>query len=113
MSLSNLLLQPLSLQRVAASTTDEYGNAVTGGYGSPVTVLGYLEQVSSTETQVDRDTIVTEWKCFLPTGTVIGPLDRITYNSQTFEVIGSPASWWNPRTQVESHFTVALRTVIG
>jgi len=113
MSLAKLLNQPLSLQRITASTTDPYGNVITGGFGAPVTVLGFLEQVSSTETQVDRDTTVTEWKCFLPTGTVIGPLDRITFQGQTFEVIGSPASWWNPRTQTESHFTVALRTVIG
>jgi hypothetical protein len=113
MSLANLLNQPLSLQRVTASTVDEYGNAVTGAYGAPVTVLGFLEQTASTEIQVDRDTIITEWQCFLPTGTVIGPLDRISYQGQTFEVIGSPASWWNPRTQVESHFIVALRTVVG
>jgi hypothetical protein len=113
MSLDRLLNQPLSLQRVAPGNLDAYGNVVGSNFGDPVIVYGFLEQVSTLETEVDRDTTVTQWKAFLPNGTVIGPLDRISYNGATFEVIGAPATWYNPRIKLNSHLTVALRSVIG
>jgi len=113
MSLDRLMNQPMTLTRRQPSTTDVYGNEVLGTYGSPITVYGFLEQIMSAETLVDRDTTTITSKAWLPADTQVGILDRITFNGNTYEVVGNPNPWWNPRTKAVSHLTVELIAVVG
>lgn len=111
MSLSNLLRQPLTITKIGGGTLDEYGNTVPAPLGSPVSAVGYLEQVDSVETLNDRDTVVSSFQAWLPTGTDVSAFDRITFDSQTFEVDGEPWQVFNPRTGVQSHIIAKLKVV--
>lgn len=110
MSLANLLRQPLTIQKIGAGT-DEYGNTIPTTLSAPVAVLGYLEQLDSIETILDRDTVVSSFRAWFPTGTNVTALDRVNYGSQTFEVDGSPWVVFNPRTGETSHLVTKLKVV--
>ena len=113
MSIRTLLNQALTIQTMGTPTTDEYGNAVPGALGAPVAVLGFLEQQTTTEDLLNRDTTKTIWQAFLPAGTAIGHLDYINFNAQKFQVDGEPWSIWNPRTQQISHIICKLVVING
>lgn len=113
MSIAHLLNQALTLQTVGTPTADVYGNLVPGALGSPVACLGYIEQQTTAEDLLNRDTTTTIWRAFLPAGTVIGHMDYINFNSQRFQVDGEPWPVWNPRTKVISHIVCKLVVVNG
>jgi hypothetical protein len=108
-----LLTQPLTIQTVQTGTLDEYGDQIQASYGAPVSAFGFLEQRKTDEMLVDRDTVVSDWKCWLQAGTAIGHLDFITYNGQKFQVNGQPHEVWNARKGVVSHIEVELVVVDG
>ena len=110
--LNHLLVQPLVVTPQNVKTVDVYGNEVLGP-GTPVNVSGYLFQQTSVETLVNRDTVVSMWWAFLPPGTVIGPLDQISFQSQLFYVDGAPAYEWNPRLGVVDHIECKLVVIQG
>jgi hypothetical protein len=107
------MTQPLTIQAVSTTTLDEYGDQVPGDDGAPVSVYGYLHQVQTDETLVDRDTVVSKWTCYLPAGTAISHLDYINFEGQKFQVNGEPHKVWNPRRAVTSHIEVDLIVVNG
>jgi len=108
MSLQRLMNQPLTVQTVGGTTTDEYGNTIPGAVGSPVSVSGFLEQKDTTEYVNGRETTVTRWTAMLPASTVIHPMDYINFESQKFQVDGEPDHKWNPRTRSVSHIECKL-----
>ena len=108
-----MMSQPLTVQTVTASGVNEYGDEVRGVYGTPASVFGYLEQLSSVEVLNDRDTAISQWRAFLPAGTIIGHLDRVGFLSQIFQVNGEPHHVYNPRTRTVSHIECALTVVVG
>lgn len=108
MSIERLLNQPLTIQTVAGTTTDEYGNTVPTPVGAPVAALGYLEQKDTIEFLLDRQTVVSKWKVFLLASAVIGPMDYVNFNAQRFQVDGEPEHLWNPRTKSVSHIECKL-----
>lgn len=110
MSLNKLLNQPLTLHK-NATTLDEYGNHVNVD-GSTITILGYLEQSTSVENLEDRDTVVTSWMAYFPADTDVNAFDRISFNSQLFEVDGTPWSVYNPRVGSVSHIQAQLKVVL-
>jgi len=111
MSLAKLLNQPLELHKNSTATVDEYGNQLDTDYGSPIQIVGYLEQTMSVETLSDRDTVVTSWVAYLPPDTNISAFDRIKFGTQTFEVDGAPWSVYNPRVASTSHIRANLKVV--
>lgn len=111
MSILRLLNQPLTVQSVAGTTTDEYGNTIPTPVGAPVPTFGFLEQKDTIEYQGDRQTVVSKWKVFLPSTVVIGPMDYVNFNSQRFQVDGEPEHLWNPRTKSVSHIECKLTVV--
>jgi hypothetical protein len=113
MSLQNLLNQSLSVQHMISGTPDALGDTPLATSGSVVTVSGYLEQQTTTENLLDRDTTTTYWRAFLPYSTVISHLDYISYASQKFQVNGEPWLVHNPRTQQVSHIICNLVEVNG
>lgn len=122
MSIQRLMNQPLTIQSIAGTTTDEYGNTVPTPAGDPVPTFGFLEQKDTIEYQDDRQTVVSKWKAFLPTTrldeatqtqvpVVVGPMDYINFESQKFQVDGEPEHLWNPRTKSVSHIECKLTVV--
>lgn len=112
MSIQALMNQPLVVTNVGAASKDAYGDDLPTA-GTATNVLGYLEQESSVEHLDDRDTVVSRWIAYLPAGTQIGKLDRVTFSSQSFEVDGSPELKWNPRSRSVHHIECALVVVDG
>lgn len=108
MSLAGLLTEPMSVVRYASSV-DEYGNTVAGAE-TKTTVRGRLEQLRTEEMVVDRDTVIVDWRAFLPVGTDITPLDRIEARGSLFEVVGLPNEQRSPRGP--HHIEVSLRWVV-
>ena len=113
MTLRKLLSQPLLVQAIGVTSTNGYGGEVTGPIGAPVPVMGYLEQVTSNEFLVDRDTTVSTWQAYLPAGTSITHNDQILFQSQKFEVQGEPMFAFNPRAKSVSHIVCKLVVVNG
>lgn len=111
MSILRLMTQPLTVQTVEGTTTDEYGDTVPTPAGDPVPMFGFLEQKDTIEYLNDRQTVVSKWKAFLPATTVIGPMDYINFDSQKFQVDGEPEHLWNPRTKSVHHIECKLTVV--
>jgi len=107
-----LLNQPIQIARRAAGGTDIYGNVVPT-FTAPEATTGLITFTQSVERVNDRDVVATYRECFLRAGTVIGPLDRVTFQGQSFEVDGEPERVWNPRKASESHVRARLVTVQG
>ncbi len=113
MSLARLMSQPLTVQAMGSTTQDAYGDWIPGAVGAPVAVSGYLEQSSSVEFVLNRDTTVTTWKAYLPAATVITPLSLVNFQAQVFQVDGEPWDVWNPRTKAVDHIECKLIVVAG
>ena len=113
MSLARLMSQPLTVQAWGVVGQDTYGGNIMGAVGAPVAVSGYLEQSSTVEFVLNRDTTVTTWKAFLPSATVITPLSIINFAAQVFQVDGEPWDVWNPRTKAVDHIECKLIVVAG
>lgn len=113
MSLARLMSQPLTVQTMGAVGHDAYGDEIPGAVGAPVPCLGYLEQTTSVEFQVNRDTTITTWKAYLPASLAITPLSLINFQAQVFQVDGEPWDVWNPRTKTVDHHECKLVVVNG
>ena len=113
MSLARLMSQPLTVQAMGPTTQDVYGDWIPGAVGAPVAVSGYLEQATTVEFVLNRDTTITTWKAFLPVGTVVTPLSLVNYDAQVFQVDGAPFNAFNPRTKSVSHIECKLIVVTG
>lgn len=81
------------------TAADPYGDTVPdwGAGASHSTTLGFLQQVTSTEDTVDRDTVVSTWRLFLSADAPIAAKDRIVVVGRTFEVVGVPDLLTKPR----------------
>lgn len=133
MSLQRLMTQPLTVQAMGPTTQDAYGDWISGALGTPVAALGYLEQTSSIETTLNRDTTVSAWTAYLPAAagtsytdtftdvfsdtfgnaSPIGPLSVVTFGGQKFQVDGQPWAVFNPRTKSVDHVECKLLVVSG
>ena len=109
----NILNQPLTIQPRGLGTPDAYGNEVMVPVGPPVATTGYLEQRTSAEFLVNRDTVVSNWWAVLPPDAVINHKDYITFQSVIYEVIGEPEFKWNPRTGSIHHIEARLVVIQG
>lgn len=109
MTLLGMLTQTATVVSFPMSAVDEYGNPVAG----PEVRTDYparLEQTESTEVTRGRDTVISDWRLFLPADALVDAYDRVEIEGSTFEVAGRPAVEWAPRGP---HHTVArLRIAI-
>ena len=113
MSIARLMSQPLTVQAMGPTTQDAYGDWIPGAVGAPVAVSGYLEQSTSVEFVLNRDTTVTTWKAYLPASAAITPLSLVNFDGQVFQVDGQPWSVWNPRTKAVDHIECKLIVISG
>lgn len=108
MSLAGLLAETVTVIRYVA-TTDEYGNTVPGAE-TRTAYSGRLEELATSELVRDRDTVITDWRAFLPATVDLGPYDRIEARGHLFEVVGLPNQQQTPRGP--HHVEVQLRWVV-
>ncbi len=111
-TIAHLLREPVTIVPMHPGAPNVYGNREDTP-GTAVTTVGYLNQTQSVEYLVDRETYVSDWEAFFPAGTSVGPADRITFGSSTFEVVGVPNTAFNPRIGKDSHVRAQLRVVSG
>jgi head-tail adaptor len=107
-TLQGLLSETATVVRYAAST-DVYGNTVPGAE-TRVDYPARLEQLAANEIVRDRDTVITDWRIFLPAEADITAYDRIDARNHLFEVVGLPNQHQTPRGP--HHVEVHLRFVL-
>jgi len=91
-------------------TLDEYGNEIATE--TNVTVDAYLQQLAGSE----REGYVPEATDLLivPAGTAIQANDLVyDVASHEYQVLGPPASVWNPRSRQVHHIEATLRRVVS
>lgn len=101
-----------SLLTRTVTGTDADGNDV---YGSAATVVAgcAFDPGLSNEIIGGRDMVTTQPTLYMPAGTVVGPVDRVTVRGDTYEVDGSPDEWTGPFTGWNAGVVVKLRQVTG
>jgi hypothetical protein len=107
-SLQSLLAESATVYHPQFDAVDAYGNPQPGTETSD-TWPARLEQFATDELIRDRDTVVADWRIFLPPAAVIGPFDRVESDSRVFEVWGDPIEQRTPRGV--HHIEVRLRRV--
>lgn len=95
MTLDHLLSEIVAVVR-HGSAVDEYGNIVPGAEVR-IDYPARLEQLASDEIVRDRDTVIADWRVFLPPDTDISPYDRLEGRGHIFEVSGLPDEHRLPR----------------
>lgn len=115
MSFPSLLGRPLLIEHREATGVDQYGNEVFGVVAT-TTTHGYTEQTAAAEVIVDRHTYTADWLVVVPTGTRLGPHDRVKdddMEDRTLEIMGPPTKAWNPRARAVHHVEARAVEVTG
>jgi hypothetical protein len=92
------LTETATVVRYAAGV-DEYGN-VSRGAATRTDYPARLEQLAADEIVRDRDTILADWRVFLPATADVSPYDRLEARGHVFEIQGLPNQL---RTPVGAH----------
>jgi hypothetical protein len=108
MSLVGFLTETVTVYSPSFDAMDAYGNPQPGTETSD-TYPARLEALTSEELVRDRDTVVADWRVFLPADAVVSPFDRIEADGKSFEVHGDPIEQRAPRGI--HHVEVALKRV--
>ncbi len=108
MSLNGLLAEQATIYHPEFDAVDAYGNPQPGTETSE-TWPARLEQLSSDEIVRDRDTVVADWRMFLPAAATVSQFSRVESAGRTFEVWGDPIEQRTPRGI--HHVEVKLRRV--
>jgi head-tail adaptor len=89
MSFDGLLIHTVTVYPWSGGTEDRYGNA-TEGWGTGVQYPARVEQDTSAETLIDRDTRHSIYTVFLPPTAAVTALSKIDYGGRTLQVVGDP-----------------------
>jgi hypothetical protein len=108
MSLTGLLVEEVTIYEPAFDALDAYGNPQPGTETS-TDYPARLEQLSSEEIVRDRDTVVADWRMFLPPGASVSQFARVEADGKSFEVWGDPIEQRTPRGI--HHLELRLRRV--
>lgn len=109
--IGHLLTQPIQHQPTTTEA-DGYNNVQAVADGPPREIKGYLEWEATSEQTINRDTVSTNWKAYLPAGLVLTAYDYLISGGQTFQVVGNPHQVYNPRTRSVSHVEATLIEVV-
>jgi hypothetical protein len=108
MSFNSLLIHSVGISKRTTGSTDRYGDEVVT-YAAPVSTAARVEQLTGQAASVEilrnRDTRLTWFRVFLPSGTDVAGLDRIIWGTRTLEVDGEPATLYN---SVGAHHVTAI-----
>jgi hypothetical protein len=110
--ISRLFRKPITLIQRAETGEDSWGNPVWAE--TPITVLGYYEQIRTADTDVFAATVVYEnIEVYLPADTPAGPYDAVELSihglTERMEVVGQPAEEWNARVGEVNHLKMLVR----
>jgi hypothetical protein len=105
--------ETVTLVRRSITSRDADGNDQPGTAEVTITGVGW-DPGTSTEIIQGRDQVVQQARFFLPTGTVVDPLDGIRRASgQLYEVTGEPGDYSSPITGWTPGVTVNVKRVTG
>jgi len=90
MTLESLLIHSVTIYPVTENgTTDRYGNP-EAVEGSGVTYPARVQQETSTEDLINRDTRATTYTMFLPPDAAIDALSIVEFDGRRMRVVGEP-----------------------
>lgn len=92
---------------------DRYGNPTWTWADLDVDGCAVAPRSSAEPAQVGRQAVITGLTVYLPTGTEIGPHDRVLVRDIEYEVEGEPGDWRNPYSIRRPGIEVALTRVAG
>jgi hypothetical protein len=104
--------QTVTLSRPTQTGTDRYNDPVWTWTDTDIAGCAWVPRETSEATQ-GAEEVTFDAECYLPPGTAVSPLDRITRNGETFEVFGHVSDWISPFTQVRAPVRVRVRRVQG
>lgn len=110
MSFRRLLSQEATVVTRPISGRDPYNNPAPGPEAR-ATYPARLEQTGTSERTVDRNTVVSTFRLFLPPEAVVDALDRVEVDGESYEVVGEPNRLTTPRGL--HHLELELRLVRG
>lgn len=92
--------------------TDGYGNSVlTWGEPTETTVANCsVQPAGNTEFTDGREALEDIWDVWAPLGADINGRDRVRWDGQIYEVIGTPSRWPHPTL---AHINFRMRRVTG
>lgn len=102
---------PVTLHSRTVTGQDTYGNDVLTDVTS--TTVGAFAPTGSTELIQGQDTVITQPSVYLPAGTDVTALDRVTIRGVTYDVDGTPQDWRHPVTGWQPGIVVRLQNVTG
>lgn len=86
----------------AGTVTDPYSGDESESWDNPtelnVSGVGVEPRPSNEPVQDARNAVISGFTLYLPTGTVIGPQNRVVVRGGTYDVLGEAADWRNPFT---------------
>ncbi len=89
MSYDGLLIHTVTVYPWSGGTEDRYGNPIDA-WGTGVEYPARVQQDTSAETLINRDTRQSVYTVFLPPTAVVTALSKIEYNGRTLQVVGDP-----------------------
>lgn len=96
MSLLGLLSETVTVYTPQYDGVDAYGD-IQPGTETSASYPARLEQLESEEILRDRDTVLADWRLFLPADAAVGPFDRVESDGRQFTIHGDPVEQRSPR----------------
>lgn len=100
-------------ERTPTGSRDGYGNVLTANATRTAPCWHEPVLIATTENTVGGDIREETWTLFLPAGDPLAGTDAVTIDGVSFEVIGGPAPWRNPRTAEFVYVQATLRRTDG
>lgn len=91
------MTMPVTIVRAGEIDNGYGGIGVDWDAAERTDVLGWLNSVTSTEVLDGRDTLISNWKLYVPAGTDITGRDRVEVDGATYLVVGKPSTASTPR----------------
>lgn len=94
-----------------SGTTDAHGAEVVTE--TSVDALCELQQTSANERGESGEVSDDAWRLFFAAGTDLSTASAVVVDNEIYEIVGTPWTVRNPRTQVDSHIEVKARRTAG
>ena len=111
MALRDLLQQPVTINHVAETASDAYGDPEPS-VASTTSTKGWLDPVSETEELIEQETTRTLWRLFLPAGTTVAAGDQASVALRSLRII-EVLPFTNPRTGEAHHVECRVLEEVG
>ena len=102
----------VTLRSSTVTGQDQYGVDVRQVTSSEVSGCAWIPGGTAENIQGTIQ-VTADAECYLPSGTIVTPEDQITYQGVTYRVMGAPATWTSPFTNLRGPVMVRLKVVTG